>query len=106
MILGGMATVFAALWKFLGIGPAQRDTPLDNLYAMARRVRKADTLAELGTIEDEIDDILKSQGAKAAEGDESAVDAVTLNVAAHRLEGLIHDRRKNLSNGPSVVPIS
>jgi hypothetical protein len=73
------------------------------LYALARRIRKAETLAELETIEDEIDDILKSQGAKAAAGDESAVDAVTLNVAAHRLEGLIHDRRKMLANGPVVV---
>jgi hypothetical protein len=70
---------------------------------LARRIRKVDSLAELGTIEDEIDDILKSQGAKAADGDESAVDAVTLNVAAHRLEGLIHDRRKMLGNGPTVV---
>jgi TRAP-type uncharacterized transport system substrate-binding protein len=103
MILGGIATVFAALWKFLGIGPAQRDAPLDKLYAMARRIRNADGPGELGAIEDEIDDILKLQGAKAAEGDESAVDAVTLNVAAHRLEGLIHDRRKILSNPPSVV---
>jgi TRAP-type uncharacterized transport system substrate-binding protein len=103
MILGGMATVFAALWKFLGIGPAAGDTPLDRLYAMARRVRKADSPAELVTIEDEIDDILKSQGTKAADGDENAVDAVTLNVAAHRLEGLIHDRRKILGNGPATV---
>jgi TRAP-type uncharacterized transport system substrate-binding protein len=103
MILGGIATVFAAIWKFLGIGPAARDAPLDRLYALARRIRKADSLIELGTIEDEIDDILKSQGAKAAEGDESAVDAVTMNVAAHRLEGLIHDRRKMLGNGPAAV---
>jgi TRAP-type uncharacterized transport system substrate-binding protein len=104
MILGGIATVFAAIWKFLGIGPSARDAPLDRLYALARRIRKTDTLAELGIIEDEIDDILKAQGAKAVDGDESAVDAVTLNVAAHRLEGLIHDRRKMLASGPTVVP--
>src|SRR5450631_3653997 len=73
MILGGIATIFAAIWKFLGIGPSAKDTPLDTLYALARRIRKSDTLAELGTIEDEIDDILKLQGAKAAVGDESAV---------------------------------
>ena len=96
MVLGGIATLFAAIWKFLGIGPAAADAPLDRLYALARRIRKADSLVELGTIEDEIDDILKAQGAKAAAGDETAVDAVTLNVAAHRLEGLIHDRRKML----------
>jgi hypothetical protein len=104
MILGGIATIFAAVWKFLGIRPSASDAPLDKLYAMARRIRKADDPAELGTIEDEIDDILKAQGAKAASGDESAVDAVTLNVAAHRLEGLIHDRRKVVGNGPTVVP--
>jgi hypothetical protein len=104
MVLGGIATLFAAIWKFLGIGPAAPDAPLDKLYAMARRIRKADSLVELGTIEDEIDDILREQGAKAAAGDEAAVDAVTLNVAAHRLEGLIHDRRKMLAVGPLVSP--
>jgi len=104
MVLGGIATLFAAIWKFLGIGPAAADAPLDRLYALARRIRKADSLAELGTIEDEIDDVLKGQGAKAAAGDEAAVDAVTLNVAAHRLEGLIHDRRKMLASGAAVVP--
>ena len=105
MILGGMATVLAAAWKFLGIAPFTGDGPLDTLYALARRIRKADTEIELGTIEDEIDEILKAQRAKAAAGDENAVDATTLNVAAHRLENLIHDRRQMLANG-QVVPTS
>ena len=106
MILGGMATVLAAAWKFLGIAPFAGDGPLDTLYALARRIRKADTEIELGTIEDEIDEILKAQRAKAAAGDENAVDATTLNVAAHRLENLIHDRRQMLANGPTVLPAS
>jgi TRAP-type uncharacterized transport system substrate-binding protein len=105
MILGGIATVLAAAWKFLGIAPFAGDGPLDTLYALARRIRKADTEIELGTIEDEIDEILKAQRAKAAAGDENAVDATTLNVAAHRLENLIHDRRQMLANG-QVVPTS
>ena len=105
MILGGMATVLAAAWKFLGIAPFAGDGPLDTLYALTRRIRKADTEIELGTIEDEIDEILKAQRAKAAAGDENAVDATTLNVAAHRLENLIHDRRQMLANG-QVVPTS
>jgi TRAP-type uncharacterized transport system substrate-binding protein len=104
MILGGMATIFAAAWKFLGIGPFASDGPLDALYALVRRIRKAKTEAELETIEDEIDEILNTQRAKAAAGDESAVDAATLNVAAHRLENLIHDRRQILANGPMVAP--
>ena len=102
MILGGLATVLAAAWKFLGIVPFAGDGPLDTLYALARRIRKADTEVELETIEDEIDDILKTQRAKAAAGDETAVDAATLNVAAHRLENLIHDRRQVLANRPMV----
>jgi TRAP-type uncharacterized transport system substrate-binding protein len=100
MALGGVATVLAAAWKFLGIGQSESEAPLDALYALARRIRKSDTQAELAAIEDEIDDILKTQRAKAADGDENAVDATTLNVAAHRLENLIHDRRALLSEKP------
>src|SRR6266550_4185576 len=44
MILGGIATIFAAIWKFLGIGPSASDAPLDKLCALARRIRKADSL--------------------------------------------------------------
>ena len=48
MLLGGAATVLAAAWKFLGLGtsvPAQG--PLDSLYALGRRIRKAGSEAEL-----------------------------------------------------------
>ena len=106
MILGGLATVLAGAWKFLGMGQSGTEAPLDSLYALARRIRKADTLAELAAIEDEIDDILKTQRAKAAGGDETAVDATTLNVAAHRLENLIHDRRVVLAERPAVTPVA
>jgi hypothetical protein len=104
MVLGGFATALAAAWKFLGLGePATRLGPLDSLYALARRSRKAGTEAELSDIEEEIDDILTAQRAKSAAGDESAVDDATLNVAAHRLESLIHDRRTMLAKKPSVA---
>jgi hypothetical protein len=53
-----------------------------------------------------IDDILKAQRAKSAGGDESAVDDATLNVAAHRLESLIHDRRTMLGKRPVLVPVA
>src|SRR6202035_1853350 len=90
MALGGVATVLAAAWKFLGLGqPASGHGPLDSLYALGRRIRKAGTEAELSDIEEEIDDILNAQRTKSARGDENAVDDATLNVAAHRLEGLI-----------------
>jgi TRAP-type uncharacterized transport system substrate-binding protein len=104
MILGGVATMLAAAWKFLGLGePATRLGPLDSLYALGRRIRKAATEADLSDIEEEIDDILSGQRARSAAGDESAVDDATLNVAAHRLEGLIHDRRAMLAKKPAIV---
>jgi hypothetical protein len=105
MILGGIASVLAAAWKFLGIGnPAIPEGPLDSLYALARRIRKDDTAAELSDIEDEIDDVLKAQRAKVASGDENAVDTTTLNIAAHRLEGLVHDRRAVLARSTAAAP--
>src|SRR6202158_1480802 len=80
MALGAAATVLAAAWKFLGLGgPATAQGPLDSLYALGRRIRKAGTEAELSDIEEEIDDILKAQRMKSASGDESAVDDATLN---------------------------
>jgi TRAP-type uncharacterized transport system substrate-binding protein len=104
MALGGAATLLAAAWKFLGLGqPATGQGPLDSLYALGRRIRKAATEAELSDIEEEIDDILNAQRTKSAGGDENAVDNATLNVAAHRLEGLIHDRRNILAKRPAVV---
>ncbi len=104
MMLGGAATVLAAAWKFLRLGePAPPEGPLDSLYALGRRIRKADTEAELLDIEEEIDDILKAERAKSVDGDENAVDAATLNVAAHRLESLIHDRRAMLAKRPAVA---
>jgi TRAP-type uncharacterized transport system substrate-binding protein len=104
MALGGAATLFAAAWKFLGLGEsATRPGPLDSLYALGRRIRKAGTEAELSDIEEEIDDILKAQRARSARGDEDAVDDATLNVAAHRLESLIHDRRTMLAKRPAIV---
>jgi TRAP-type uncharacterized transport system substrate-binding protein len=104
MALGAAATVLAAAWKFLGVGaPATPEGPLDSLYALARRIRKADKEAELLDIEEKIDDILTAERAKSAHGDERAVDAATLNVAAHRLENLIHDRRTMLANRPAVA---
>jgi hypothetical protein len=88
---------------FLGIGNRTTDGPLDSLYALARRIRKVEAGAELSDIEEEIDGILKAELAKSAAGDESAVDDATLNVAAHRLESLIHDRRTLIAKRPAVA---
>ena len=98
-----IASVLAAGWKFLGIGQPQfREGPLDTLYGLARRIRGVVSEGELSGIEEEIDNILRAERLKAEAGDENAVDAATLNVIAHRLENLIHDRRAMLlTKGPT-----
>lgn len=105
MILGGLATVLAAAWKFLGLGQSQTsEAALDSLYALGRRIRKTDKESELSDIEEEIDGILAAQRARGNAGDEHAMDDTTLNVTAHRLQTLIHDRRAMLAAQPRSVP--
>ncbi|WP_050426303.1 TAXI family TRAP transporter solute-binding subunit [Bradyrhizobium tropiciagri] len=97
MILGGLASILAAAWRFIGLRTSKPDaSALDALYALARRVRKAQREDELSNIEDRIDDILSDQRLKIANGDEDAADMATLNVAANRVESLIHARRATL----------
>jgi hypothetical protein len=97
MALGALATVMAAAWKFLRSGEFKPKEPaLDSLYALGRRIRYADKESDLSEIENQIDEVLRAQRARADEA-ENALDAATLNVAAHRLENLIHDRRAFLA---------
>ena len=103
MILGGIASVLAAAWKFFGIGqPEISEGPLDTLYALARRILGVNTKAKLSSIKEGIDNILKEQRLKVEESDEDGVDAATLNVVAHGLEYLIHDRRTVLAGRRGV----
>jgi hypothetical protein len=44
--------------------------------------------------------VLQAQRARSAAGEENALDLTTLNVAAHRLQSLIHDRRILLAAPP------
>lgn len=93
MVLGLLASVGAALWRFLRSGERKpKQSALDALYALGRRIRQANSDAELTEIENQIDDVLRAQRAGTGE-DENTLDAATLNVAAHRLENLIHDRK-------------
>jgi TRAP-type uncharacterized transport system substrate-binding protein len=104
MILGALATIAAAAWKFLGVGKETRASVLDSLYVLSRRIRSADSEIALSDIEDELDAILKTQLAKATAGDDDAIDVGTLNLAAHRLENLIHYRRAELATRQVRVP--
>jgi hypothetical protein len=105
MALGALASVVAAAWHFLRSGELKSKEPgLDSLYALGRRIRNAETESELLEIENEIDEVLRAQRTK-ADDDENALDAATLNVVAHRLENLIHDRRAALAGANSEVRV-
>ena len=100
MALGAISSGLLAGWKFLGLGGAPAETPLDPLYALARRIRDSQNESELAEVEEEIDNIIKAELVKSAKGDESAADAGILSLVAHRLEYLIHSRRTLLASKP------
>jgi hypothetical protein len=101
MIFGGLLSVLAAAWKFLRAGePGSGEEALDLLYALGSRIRTTQAETELSDIEREIDKVLQAQRARSAAGEENALDVTTLNVAAHRLQSLIHDRRILLAAQP------
>jgi TRAP-type uncharacterized transport system substrate-binding protein len=105
MALGALISVLAAAWKFLRLGelPTQ-DEALDSLYALGPKIRSAETEPDLSAIEDQIDEVLRGQRTRAASDDEEVLDNTTaLNVTAHRLENLIHDRRIALA-APGAEP--
>src|SRR6202000_1823169 len=83
MVLGALASVFAAAWRFLGVRPVVRaQTSLDTLCGLPGRVRKADDETELAAIEEEIDVILHAQLARSADSEESASETQALIAAA------------------------
>ena len=94
MIFGGIVSLAAAAWKFLRADDVRNsEQALDILYAVGNRIRTTQTESALFEIERDIDRILQNQRSRVMAGDENALDVTTLNVAAHRLQGLIHDRR-------------
>jgi len=100
MVLGAMASVLAAAWRFLGVHRGETtETACDALGAMPGRVRNTDSEAELAAIEDEVDALLRVQLAKSADRDERAPEIPALISAADRIDNLIHRRRTVLATG-------
>lgn len=103
MVLGAMASLFAAAWRFLGIRQPDAGAEAFNaLCAMPRRIRVTETEADLAELEDEADELLNAQLARALNGDAGALDINAVNSTAHRLESLIHYRRLVLASKQSL----
>jgi TRAP-type uncharacterized transport system substrate-binding protein len=100
MVLGTLASIFAAAWRFLGIRePESGETTLKTLFALPRRIREVHSEAELTEIENQVDDALDAEMADAIKSS-NAQDISTLVSIAHRLEDSIHRRRQMLAVRP------
>jgi TRAP-type uncharacterized transport system substrate-binding protein len=98
MVLGAMASIFAAAWRFLGVRSNEAAHPtLDAFCVLSSRIRGVDDETQLRDIENEVDDLLRAQLARAAGQEEGASEAQALIAAAHRLDNLIHHRRTVLT---------
>jgi TRAP-type uncharacterized transport system substrate-binding protein len=98
MVLGALASVFAGVWRFLGI--RSHDTAqgtLEQLSALRGRIRDLEDEAELRKIEDEVDAMLGAQLTKSTGDEESGTEALALIALAQRLDNLVHHRRVVLS---------
>jgi hypothetical protein len=98
MVLGAMASIFAAAWRFLGVRPIEDpQNTLEVLCGLPARIRKIDDEAELAAIEDEVDAILRAQLLKPVDRDEGASETAALIAAAHWIDNVIHHRRAVLA---------
>ena len=98
MLLGTLASVFAAAWKFMTKDDDRPENkPLMRLHALTERIGKAGKEADLVETEQQIDDILKGELEKYAMGKVEATETAALGLATHRLEHLIAQRRTLLN---------
>lgn len=96
LLLGSLLSVIVAAWRFAGSGTAP-GSMLEPLYEFGNEIKGAKSEAELEEIERRIDDILKSELARNANGEGTdSPDMAALGLTAHRLQYLMSHRRLSL----------
>jgi TRAP-type uncharacterized transport system substrate-binding protein len=109
MILGSLASIFAAVWRFiLRDVHAPQERPLMRLYALTDQIAAARDEADLANAEQRIDDILKAELKRHSNGSSDAAEVAALGLATHRLEHLIARRRAqfNGERNSAALPLS
>jgi len=99
MLLGALASVCAAGWRFLGVRQAWPvQMTFDKLCGFPDRIRMADDEAVLAAVEQEVDSILQSRlvGSEGRDG-QGETDVLVMIAAVQRLDNLIHHRREVLA---------
>jgi len=105
MVLGALASVFAAAWRFLGVRSSEAGAGVpEELYGLSARIREAPDEAALSAIEAEIDTSLHARLAGLAGEEDMAAGATMLIAATHRLDNLVHHRRVMLVSTGLVDP--
>src|ERR1700704_521926 len=93
LLLGSLISIVIAAWRFARSGIASQSM-LEPLYELGNEIKGAKSEAELDEIEKRIDDILKGELARSANGDDTdSTDMAALSLAAHRLQYLMSHRR-------------
>jgi TRAP transporter TAXI family solute receptor len=104
MLLGTMMSILAAIWKFMtrDIGkPDER--PSMRLYALVGKINEVKSEAELATIEQQIDEILKDELEKCSAGKVEPGEMGAISLASQRLQYLMAQRRLTLSGTSSTL---
>jgi TRAP-type uncharacterized transport system substrate-binding protein len=105
MVLGALASIFAAGWRLLGIKHLDpEEAAMKTLFALPRRIREVKNDAELSRIESEVDAALDAEMANAMRS-ENAQDVTTLISLANRLEDAIHRRRLAIAAAPPAAEV-
>jgi TRAP-type uncharacterized transport system substrate-binding protein len=100
MVLGALASVLAAAWRFLGVAKTESAQPaLDTLCALPGRIRKTRDDADLAEIESQVDTLLHAELRKSPDRDETSPELLALIAVAQRIDNLIHHRRAMLAAG-------
>ena len=100
LLLGSLISIALAAWRFASSG-VESKSKLTPLYELADEIRNTQSEAELEKTERRIDDILRAELARNANGE--GVDGnemAALGLAAQRLQYLMHQRR-NVLRGSS-----
>jgi len=105
MLLGSLMSLLAATWKFMTKDPAPTAKgPSMQIHALIADVNAAQNQAELAAIEYKINDVLKNELERYTSGDVEAGQATALNLAIHRLEYLMGQRRMTLNSSAAAPP--
>jgi TRAP-type uncharacterized transport system substrate-binding protein len=100
LLLGSLISIIVAAWRFAG-SDAGSESKLEPLYELGNEIKIAKSEAELEEIERRIDDIVKTELARNANGEDTdSANMAALSLAAHRLQYLMSHRRTLLRQLP------